>query len=187
MQFDKYYSILEVDKEVSLAELKRSYRRKVKQFHPDVSMQPDAQNKFVELTEAYEFILARILDKMNKPFMTESENDLIIWDNSRQEWMREQMAKLRQKAREEARKKFEEYRNSPAYKITNALSRGSDIVVFILGLLIIVAAITGAYQQYKTVLFSVTTVIAAICMVLIGSIMSIYSLKKTKKTKRTAR
>jgi hypothetical protein len=186
MQFDKYYTILEVGKEVGIAELKRSYRAKVKQFHPDVSPQPDAEKKFIELTEAYEFIMASILDRMKKPPVQDPDNDLIVWDVSRQEWIRDQMEKLRRTAREEARKKFEEYRNSPSYKVTHALSRGTDYVFFVLGLLIILAALTGAYQQYKTVYFSFTTVIAALCMVVIGSLMSIYSLKKPKKIKRSA-
>jgi len=55
---DDYYKILGVDRGASQAEIKRAYRRKVKQFHPDINPQEkkQAEKEFTRLTEAYEVI-----------------------------------------------------------------------------------------------------------------------------------
>ncbi len=49
-----YYEILGVDKNASEADIKRAFRKKARQLHPDVSKEPDAEEKFKELGKAYE-------------------------------------------------------------------------------------------------------------------------------------
>lgn len=49
-----YYDILGVKKDVSDAEIKKKYRKLVRQYHPDVSDDPDADNKIAEINNAYE-------------------------------------------------------------------------------------------------------------------------------------
>ncbi|WP_435949980.1 DnaJ C-terminal domain-containing protein [Psychrobacter sp. DM8] len=51
-----YYDILGVKKDASDAEIKKRYRKLVRQFHPDVSDDPDADNKIAEINNAYETI-----------------------------------------------------------------------------------------------------------------------------------
>lgn len=57
MEYRDYYKILEVDKNTSKDDIKKSYRRLAKKYHPD--MRPDdkdAQEKFKEINEAYEVL-----------------------------------------------------------------------------------------------------------------------------------
>ena len=68
-----YYDILGVKKDASDAEIKKKYRKLVRQYHPDVSDDPDADNKIAEINNAYETI--RDKDKraeydamLNNPF-----------------------------------------------------------------------------------------------------------------------
>jgi len=49
-----YYAVLGVDKNVTEAGLKSAYRKLGKQYHPDVSKDPDAAVKMQEINEAYE-------------------------------------------------------------------------------------------------------------------------------------
>jgi len=49
-----YYKILEVSENSSDEEIKKSYRRLSKQYHPDVN--PDGAEKFKEIAEAYEVL-----------------------------------------------------------------------------------------------------------------------------------
>lgn len=52
-----YYEVLELDKSASVSEIKKAYRQKAKQYHPDLN--PDneeAEEKFKEATEAYEVL-----------------------------------------------------------------------------------------------------------------------------------
>lgn len=48
-----YYEVLGVDKNASDEEIKRSFRKLAKQYHPDVNKEPGAEEKFKEIGEAY--------------------------------------------------------------------------------------------------------------------------------------
>lgn len=48
-----YYEVLGVSKDASDAEIKSAFRKKAKEFHPDLNKSPDAPEKFKEAQEAY--------------------------------------------------------------------------------------------------------------------------------------
>ncbi len=54
MQFKDYYGILGVKPEASEAEIKSAYRKRARKFHPDVSKEAGAEEKFKAANEAYE-------------------------------------------------------------------------------------------------------------------------------------
>jgi len=49
-----YYDILGVGKDASDSDIKKKYRKLVRQYHPDVSDAPDADAKIAEINNAYE-------------------------------------------------------------------------------------------------------------------------------------
>jgi molecular chaperone DnaJ len=51
-----YYAMLGVRKDATPEELKRAYRKLARQLHPDVNPDPTAQNRFKEVTTAYEVL-----------------------------------------------------------------------------------------------------------------------------------
>jgi molecular chaperone DnaJ len=51
-----YYGILGVRRDASADEIKRAYRQLARQFHPDVNPDPAAQEKFKEISSAYEVL-----------------------------------------------------------------------------------------------------------------------------------
>ncbi|WP_296238960.1 DnaJ C-terminal domain-containing protein [Psychrobacter sp. UBA5136] len=68
-----YYDILGVTKDATDAEIKKKYRKLVRQYHPDVSDDPNADSKIAEINNAYETL--RDKDKraeydamLNNPF-----------------------------------------------------------------------------------------------------------------------
>ncbi len=54
MEKQDYYKTIGVDKEASQEEIKKAYRKLVKQYHPDVNKEDGAEEKFKEVQEAYE-------------------------------------------------------------------------------------------------------------------------------------
>ncbi len=56
---EEYYKILGVKTEGSLEDIKKAYRFLAKKYHPDISDDPDAGEKFIEITEAYEILVNR--------------------------------------------------------------------------------------------------------------------------------
>src|SRR5918996_3350812 len=51
-----YYELLGVARAADEAEIKRAFRRKARELHPDVSEAPDAEERFREVVEAYEVL-----------------------------------------------------------------------------------------------------------------------------------
>lgn len=51
-----YYDILEVSRSADLSQIKKAYRQKALQYHPDRNPEPDAEEKFKAASEAYEVL-----------------------------------------------------------------------------------------------------------------------------------
>lgn len=56
MEYKDYYKTLGVEKDANQDEIKRSYRKLARKFHPDLSKETDAEVKFKEVGEAYEVL-----------------------------------------------------------------------------------------------------------------------------------
>ena len=51
-----YYEVLGVSRSADEGEVKTAFRRLARQYHPDVSQEADAEDKFKEINEAYEVL-----------------------------------------------------------------------------------------------------------------------------------
>ena len=51
-----FYEILEVERDATDEELKKAYRKKALQFHPDKNDHPGAEDVFKKVAEAYEVL-----------------------------------------------------------------------------------------------------------------------------------
>ena len=56
MKYQDYYQILGVSHDASQADIKKSYRKLARQYHPDVSKDDAAEEKFKEVNEAYDVL-----------------------------------------------------------------------------------------------------------------------------------
>jgi curved DNA-binding protein len=54
MKYKDYYKILGVERGASDEDIKKSYRKLARKYHPDVSKEANAKERFQEVAEAYE-------------------------------------------------------------------------------------------------------------------------------------
>lgn len=54
------YKILGISKGASPQEIKKAYRKKARKYHPDINTDSDATAKFIEIKDAYEYILCEV-------------------------------------------------------------------------------------------------------------------------------
>ena len=54
MKYKDYYAILGVPRTASADEIKKAYRKLAKQYHPDVSKEKNAEERFKEINEAHQ-------------------------------------------------------------------------------------------------------------------------------------
>jgi curved DNA-binding protein len=51
-----YYEALGVPRDASSEDIRRAYRKLAREYHPDVNKEPDAEDRFKEISEAYEVL-----------------------------------------------------------------------------------------------------------------------------------
>jgi curved DNA-binding protein len=56
MKYKDYYKILGLKRDASAEDIKKAYRKLARKYHPDVSKEPNAEEKFKEVAEAYEVL-----------------------------------------------------------------------------------------------------------------------------------
>ena len=58
MEFKDYYKVMGVPRDATEAQIKQAYRKLARKFHPDVSKEKDAEERFKDVGEAYEVLKA---------------------------------------------------------------------------------------------------------------------------------
>ena len=101
------YSILGIQENSTINEVKKAYRKKAKLLHPDRNNSKNAHQEFIELNKAYEEI---IYLKTNKSSSS----------NKFEEELRREREEARKRAERHAQMKYEEYINSDFYKNSQA-------------------------------------------------------------------
>jgi len=56
VEYKDYYKIMGLKRDASQEDIKRAHRKLARKYHPDVSKEPDAEQKFKEAGEAYEVL-----------------------------------------------------------------------------------------------------------------------------------
>ena len=109
MVYKDYYKILGVTKTATQDEIKKSYRKLAKKYHPDTNKTKDAESKFKEISEAYEVLGDK--DKKAKydnvgssynRFKTTGGNNNDFWD----EWLKKNAENASKKTTNTARDFF---------------------------------------------------------------------------------
>ena len=63
MTISDYYELLELKKDATEEELKKAYRQKAQQYHPDHNSSPSAKEDFIRIHHAYKIVQRFLLTK----------------------------------------------------------------------------------------------------------------------------
>jgi hypothetical protein len=140
MKTKHYYQILGIPENAGLKEIKEAFRRKAKIFHPDLNKSEGAHEHFIDINEAYNYLV-----DMHKS--GRNPDDAASMDEYYRQWMEEERQKARAWAAKRARMRYEEFRNSSVHKTTSMLSHMLDYFLMALGIFIIIAGGVGLYSQ----------------------------------------
>ena len=73
---NKYYHILGIEPGAEKDEIKAAYRKLAKQYHPDINKTTEANFRFIEVKEAYEYLMSHNYepDPQPHPYFAEDFN-----------------------------------------------------------------------------------------------------------------
>ena len=140
-----YHKILGVDENCSLKEIKMAYRRLAKKYHPDLNFSENAQQKFIEINEAYEILF----EEYNK-----SNSSQYVSSNKSQQEYNDFIQLIRGQAKEKARLRYnkilkqkEEFRESGLQDLVLLLKYIGRILEPVSGILLIATPIVVCFSE----------------------------------------
>jgi len=134
MTLTDYYEILGIPVTSSVDEIKKAYRTKARLYHPDVNSASDAKDLFINITEAYEFLIAN----HNKIKANEE-----AYNQAMEDWRKYRQDRSRRRATAYARASYSTFKNTKFYKTTKILNSTAIIVSFVFSIMILVFTVYG--------------------------------------------
>ncbi len=104
-----YYAILEIGSGSSVSDIRDAYRRLAKKYHPDVNKSADAHEKFIEISEAYEYLIHQTRQSGRK-YSTVSNERQRDTENQKNDEYERLKREARVKAQEQAKMRYEEFK-----------------------------------------------------------------------------
>lgn len=131
-----YYRILGLPSDASMGEIKRAYREKAKEYHPDRNDHPRAEEAFVLVNEAYVYLSDPVrrasLDRRRAANYSRARRQ-----EEQARWKAHQQAEARARAKEHANDSFDEFAKSRIYRAAMVLNEVYNYVFILMGVLMI--------------------------------------------------
>lgn len=164
MLISEYYNILGLPLNSSLEEIKKAYRKQARLYHPDINHSPEAKDKFIMVTEAYDFLMAN----HEKGQLNDQDYFRIV-----EEWRKYRQDRSRQRARYYARSSFVSFKNSKYYRSTKILNASSVIFTFAIALIVLIFTVSGYVLKLKNPEpgTEITTLISFILLLIMSIIL----------------
>jgi curved DNA-binding protein CbpA len=140
MTLTDYYKILDLPVNSSIEEIKKAYRKKARLYHPDVNQSPDAKDIFINITEAYEFLISN----HNK-----IKSDDQAYNQAMEDWRKYRQYRARKRATVYSNTSFRKFRNTDFYKTTRIFDGTTIGLSFAISILVFVYAIYGYVYRLK--------------------------------------
>jgi hypothetical protein len=180
MTLNDYYAALGLPVNSSVGDIKKAYRKKARECHPDINPSPEAIELFITITEAYEFLISN----HNKIRSEEEEYEKVMND-----WRKYRQYRSRQRAGSYARTSYRKFKNTNFYKTTRIFDVTTIIFSFLISLVVLIYTVAGyIYRLHNPVPGlekpSVFTLVMLILLGLVFFIISFIYLKAFRETSK---
>jgi hypothetical protein len=134
MTINDYYNELGLPGNSTVDEIKKAYRKKARLFHPDLNHSPEAKDKFISATEAYEFLLS-----YHERLQTNEE----AYNKAMDDWRKYRQDRSRKRANAYSRTSYQKFVNTRFYKTTRIFDGTRIIFSFLIAVMVISYTIFG--------------------------------------------
>jgi curved DNA-binding protein CbpA len=167
MTFADYYQVLGLPADSSVEDIKRAYRQKARMYHPDLNHSPDAKDKFIIVTEAYEFLVANF-DKITNT--DESYRDAMEY------WRKYRKDRATRRANAYARASYINFKKTKFYRATRIFDGTTIILGLSFSVLVIVFTMYGYIYRVHHPIPGFNPVFSMILLLLTGMVFFVVSL-----------
>jgi hypothetical protein len=180
MTLTDYYEILGLPPDSSIDEIKKAYRRKARLYHPDINPAPDAKDKFISITEAYEFLLA------NHEKIKTSEQ---AYNEAMEDWRKYRQDRSRTRATVYARTSYSKFKDTKFYKTTRIFDGTTIFFSFFVSIIVLVYTIYGYIFRLKHPIpgMDKPSVFAFVMLLFIGMVFFVVSFIYLRAYQETSR
>lgn len=134
MTISDYYKVLGLSPGSTADEIKKAYRKKARECHPDINPSPDAKDIFIRVTEAYEFLLT-----YREKIVSDEES----YQQVMEEWRKYRQDRSRRRARVYAQASYTRFKNTNFYKTTRIFDGTTIIFSLIVSIMVLVITVLG--------------------------------------------
>jgi hypothetical protein len=168
MTVSEYYKVLGLGTGASKEEIKKAYRKKARAFHPDINPLPEAKDLFIEITEAYEFLLT---------YREKLENDEEALNQAMEDWRKYRQDRSRKRARVYAQASYPRFKNTNFYKTTRIFDGTTIISSLVVSIMVLLITILGYFYRLRHPIPGVEkpTIIILILFIIFGMTLFIIS------------
>jgi len=169
MTLTDYYRVLGLLPEATVEEIKKAYRNKARKYHPDINHTPEAKDRFIEITEAYDFLIS-----YHERILSDEE----AYHQAMEEWRKYRQSKSRRRAYAYARTPYSKFRNTKFYRTTRIFDGTAIIYGFIISIMVVICTIIGYFYRLHHPIPGIEkpSLFAFIMLLIMGLIFFIVSL-----------
>jgi hypothetical protein len=146
MTVTEYYSLLGIHAGADAFEIKRAFREKAKQLHPDLNPSPGAQEDFILVHTAYEIAMAHFLGKGRKNLYDQPVSFAAAEVAMRRQAMKNRAENYARMKYDEFVKECEAYHNSPYAWVFKILYYGLFYLYIFCALVFTFIPLMAGYQ-----------------------------------------
>jgi hypothetical protein len=138
MTISDYFRELGLNTGASVDEIKKAYRKKARECHPDINHSPEAKDIFIRVTEAYEFLIT---------YREKIANDDEAFQQAINDWRKYRQDRSQYRAKVYARASYSKFKNTNFYKTTRIFDGTTIIASLVVSIMVLVITITGYFYR----------------------------------------